>query len=670
MPLKAEILFAPSELRYDLPANQINSVQMPDLRNTTYKDGYRKKRNSLGTRLGTIQPLSGPVVGGFYYVRFAGTSFLVMATTDDLYKFNTTSNIWEVISRSTVLDACDTGWTAGSGDTLVHDTSDKMIGTASMKLTLEDVRADDDNLAYKDISSSDITANDSIGFWMKASTALAAGDVKIVISESNHASGEQTGTFLEVDCPILVADTWTFVRSAETLTNYDAVISVSLFGGAALASGLIIRVDDIRGYSQLTGDDDDFMSFDTIRDVGETDQWLVATNGVDELIKWTGAGVATNLITDFPAGVTSLTAKQLLQFKSHIHLFDVSENGNRYPTRVRWSNTALPADFINGNASFQDLVSDDWIKRALLLGPDTVVVLKSKSIWIGYATEDVDVFKYELQVPGLGVMAGRTAQAIKGSIIFLGWDDVYLFSGTNYVSVGKPIRTQLFAGFNITQVDRAFGMIVDDDNEYWLFCPMNGSTYCNTAFVYNYELGQWTGRHEFTLPISSTVEYQRQSSTTIGDLVGTIGEQNWKFGDKIGFLGAPVSMLGDNDGFVYQYDMNLYNDDPGNRDLAVDGWFMTKDFMQSGLLGRQYIQRLDIFGQAPGVITVDYSLNQGATWTSLGDVTITGPYTPSQIYIGVDCKVIRFRFRNNVSTGRFSFREARMYWKPTGSRLV
>ncbi|GAG54808.1 unnamed protein product, partial [marine sediment metagenome] len=66
-------------------------------------------------------------------------------------------------------------------------------------------------------------ANNSIGFWIKASTALAAGDVKIVVSESNHASGEQTGTFLEVDCPVLVADTWTFVRSAETLTAYGAV---------------------------------------------------------------------------------------------------------------------------------------------------------------------------------------------------------------------------------------------------------------------------------------------------------------------------------------------------------------------------------------------------------------------------------------------------------------
>ncbi|GAG54806.1 unnamed protein product, partial [marine sediment metagenome] len=342
-------------------------------------------------------------------------------------------------------------------------------------------------------------------------------------------------------------------------------------GGAALASGLIIHLDDIRGYSPLTGDNDDFMSFDTIRDVNETDQWLVGTNGVDELVKWTGTGVATNLITDFPAGVTSLTAKQLLQFKSHVHLFDVSENGNRYPTRVRWSNTALPADYINGNASFQDLVGNDWIKQAVLLGPDTVVVLKSKSIWIGYATEDTDVFKYEIQIPGLGAMAGRTAQAVKGSILFLGWDDVYMFSGTNYVSIGKPIRTELFRGFNISQVDRAFGMVVDDDNEYWLFCPMNNSDYCNTAFVYNYEIGQWVGRHEFTLPISSTVEYQNQSSTTVGDLVGTIGEQSWKFGDKIGFLGAPIAMLGDNDGYVYQYDMNLYNDDPGHRDIIIDG---------------------------------------------------------------------------------------------------
>jgi len=661
-------ILAPSALRYDIGANLIGDIETPDSRNCSWQDGVIVKRPGY-PRLGANLPLSGDVVGLHYFTLFSGTRYLIAATEDDLYKLNSTSERWEHITPSTVLETCDSGWSAGSGDTLVHDTTDKHMGTASMKLTLVAGRSDGDLLAYKDISSADISGHSHIGFWIKSSMALSAGDLEVVVSESNHAAGEKTGTYLETEITAIAADTWTFVRVAGTLTDFDAVISVSLFANASLTEALVLHLDDVRAYSPLTGDDDDFAEFAMIRDLTQTDQWAVISNR-KALFKYTGSGQAEALISTYPAGVTSLYANHILAFKGHLHLFDVTENGNRYPTRARWSDTHDPADFLNGNASYQDLTGADWIQAAVLMGADHLCVLKSGSLWIGYATGDSDVFRFEVQVPGLGALAGRTAKWLRNGVVFLGWDDVYRFDGSSWESIGRPIRKELFRVLDVAQADRAYAVVHDERKEYWLVVPRVGNTYPDTAFVWNFELQRWTGRYEFPDYLCAASDYQRQDNVTIGDLVGTIGDQDWTFGDKIGTQEAPVLVVADTSGYVYQYDLRQYNDDADGDNTAIDGWFDTKDFMFTALKTRQLIVRLDVYHEPPSTLSVSYSTDQGAHWTSLGSGTATDGRTPTVFYVNVDCRMIRFRFRNNSNNERFAFREARITWEPAGERIV
>lgn len=644
-------------------------MEMSDCRNCTLQDGLRIKRPGF-PRLGSNLPLSEACIGGIYYSLYSGTKQLVVGSTEDLYRLNTTSEKWELITPSATAEACDEGWAAGAADTMAHDDDDKMIGSASMKLTLTAARSENVCLAYKDISSLDISDHNSVGFWVKASTALAAGALKVVVSEANHATGERSGTYCETEITALTANTWTFVRVAVTLTDYDAVLSVSLYAGASLASGLIIHLDDVRAYTPLTGDSNDFLEADMLREVTDTDVTLGLTNNADEMLRWTGTGAAGALITTWPAGVTSLLAAQIMQFKDHWHLFGVTENGNFYPTRVRWGDTAKLGDFLNGNASYQDLRGGDWIKRAVRLTGDYVVVLKGHSIWLGYATGDSDIFKYEQQVPGLGAMAGRTAICINGEIIFLGWDNVYRFEGPTWEKIGDDIRRELFRGLNIAEIDRAFAVVHEAQNEYWLCVPYAQSTYCNTAFVYNYALQKWTGRHEFEDDLVAAAWYQSQSVITIGDLKGTIGDQNWRFGDMLGAQDAPVVVLMDADGLVYPYNHLAATDDAGGDDTSIDGWFITKDFMLSALKSRQVVIGLDLYHEPPSTMTVEYSTDKGATWAGSTELTASSGETPSQTWWNVDCRLIRFRLRNSSSSGRFAFREARIRWFPTGTRMV
>jgi len=332
-------------------------------------------------------------------------------------------------------------YNSGDGLDELSANADCVEGSYSIKITLAAERSENDLLAYKDISSTDITSHNSIGFWIKASTNLAAGDLKVVVSESNHASGERTGTYTEVDITALTANTWTYVRAAKTLTNYNEVISVSLFAGATVAAGTLIYLDDIRAYTPYTGvyttdgsGTVNFWSSDYVRKTTETDPWWIATNGKDKIQVYKGGSkvVMEDLITDFPTAAPTLLANNLVEFKTYLVLVATTEDGNYCPQRIRWSDTANPEDFLNGNASYQDLSGADWIQTAVKFKGDYLVVFKERSIWMGYATGESDIFNFDQKVSGTGTSAGKTVEVLADEIIFLGWDDVYVFDGIDY----------------------------------------------------------------------------------------------------------------------------------------------------------------------------------------------------------------------------------------------
>jgi hypothetical protein len=373
----APLLAPRGGLRLDMPADLISDLELSDCRCVRFDQGVVSKWPG-SRRLGANLPLSGAMVGLDLFTLLSGTEKLIGVTPYDGYVYNATTGYWETITKATELEACDSGWTAGTSVTATHDTSVKVRGTASLKLVLDAGRSDGDQLAYKDISSADISAHNSIGFWIRVSAALAAEALEIVLSESNHAAGEKTGTYVECLTTALAADTWTFVRLAKTLTSFDAVVSVSVYANATLASGLTIYLDDVRAYTSLTGADNNYASFGSIRKTTETDLWWILTNGVDPLLKYTGSGsaVLSDLITTYPAGVTSLLAKYVLAFDDYILLLNVTEQGNPYTQRVRWCDTAKPEDYLNGNASYRDLPGPDALTGGIIFRNDYALLLR------------------------------------------------------------------------------------------------------------------------------------------------------------------------------------------------------------------------------------------------------------------------------------------------------
>lgn len=653
-------------LNFSLPADLISDMEMSGGQNIFFEEGLVKKRYGY-TQKGNNLPLSGVVNGSDQFYDFGGNSWLLKCTTTDVYKYNPTPAMWEQITTSTQLHDCDAAWTAGSGDTIAADTSDKIEGDASVKITLTAERSDGDKLAYKNITSASIIAHNSIGFWIKSSAALAANALEVVVSES--ADGAKSGTYCETLTTALTADTWTFVRVAKTLTDYNAVVSVALYANATLASGLIIHIDDVRAYTPLTASyntsSEDLVSSDYIRKSTETDPWWIYTNGVDPLKYWTGSGQLANLISDYPSGVTTLLARHVVEFKDHLFLWDVTEDTDRYPQRGRWSDTADPEDFLNGNASYVDLTGADWVQGAIKFKGDYLVVCKERSIWVGYATGDSDVFQFDQKITGTGCAAPKTIEDLGDEVIFLGWDDVYAFDGTDYISLTEDnVGVRLINSINPEQIGKCFGVIIEEQKEYWLFYPSVGSDYCDAAWCFNYNLNKWT-RHTFSDYISMYGYYQIEASITINDLVGTIKQQNWRFDDRTTLESMPTTLFGDTSGYIYEYDRTVSNDDG----TAIDAYFDTKDFNPTQLMQRFWFPRLDVYYTGDS-LEVWYSTDKGVSWTLQDTLSANSSLADLiRVWSRLDITQVRMRFRNANAGEHFEFSRANMYWRPTGMRL-
>lgn len=149
-------------------------------------------------------------------------------------------------AANTPLDTCDVGWTQGTVNTTVSlDTSDYKTGIASNLLTVADAAAAGDILAYKAITSTDLSNHSSIHVWLKSSVNTDAGDLQFLVDNTAACASPQK----TLDIPALTANTWTRVvlffdttyHTAET--SLAAIISIGI-KMAVDKGAFTLRVDD------------------------------------------------------------------------------------------------------------------------------------------------------------------------------------------------------------------------------------------------------------------------------------------------------------------------------------------------------------------------------------------------------------------------------------------
>ena len=148
------------------------------------------------------------------------------------------------------IHTCETAWddAVDTDFTVTVDTQDYKRASGALKIVVAAAVSDGD-LMTDDISSLDLSGYDYVEFWIKATTAVVASDLYLLLDNvADCASPQET-----LVIPALVADTWTFVRVALANPELDTtIISVGLEYNANSGANTI-WLDDIRAVLAATG---------------------------------------------------------------------------------------------------------------------------------------------------------------------------------------------------------------------------------------------------------------------------------------------------------------------------------------------------------------------------------------------------------------------------------
>lgn len=240
---------------------------------------------------------------------------------------------------------------------------------------------------------------------------------------------------------------------------------------------------------------------------GVDDRWtggffngvLIANNGVDAPIYWSGSGVM-NPLPNWPAGVR---ARSLRAYKNAIVAAGIKRGNDDLPHTVLWSSLtdpgAVPAswdinDLTKEAGEFPLAEDPSLIIDQMSLG-DINVIYKEQSMWAMSASGDQQIFRFQ-RLPGdIGALArGCIVNTPLGHVV-LTPGDVILHSGQGPKSlINAVLRRWLFNAIDSTNRLRSFVATNPSANEVWICFPELGEQACTLAAVWNWRDNTWAIR--------------------------------------------------------------------------------------------------------------------------------------------------------------------------------
>lgn len=145
---------------------------------------------------------------------------------------------------SLVIDDCEDAWNEDvpANFTVSLDTTDKVVGTSSVKVDIAADAAAGTILCEVVAPGTALPKFTHLEFWIKSSVATAAGDLQILLDDTAKC----VSPLETLNVPALVADKWTHVRVALLTPQLDnAIISLGLKYTVDIGA-CTIHLDDFR----------------------------------------------------------------------------------------------------------------------------------------------------------------------------------------------------------------------------------------------------------------------------------------------------------------------------------------------------------------------------------------------------------------------------------------
>ncbi len=206
---------------------------------------------------------------------------------------------------------------------------------------------------------------------------------------------------------------------------------------------------------------------------------MFLTNGADGILVLAYTGVGTGVEGQFLHDDWALGAPSS---GLCVAIFDnrlvIGGPDGQY-TSVQWSSKGRMDHWDTGtyvDTGLQILGdSPDWIMALQKMG-DYLIAYRERSIWVGRKTyiSDPSLLFEPAPGQGVGIASAQSIGDLGEEHIFLGWDDVYIFSLAGMNPIGTRVKEEMFYGSHgiiPEYVRNCTGIIAEEFDEYWLFIP-------------------------------------------------------------------------------------------------------------------------------------------------------------------------------------------------------
>jgi hypothetical protein len=307
---------------------------------------------------------------------------------------------------------------------------------------------------------------------------------------------------------------------------------------------------------KFTGSFQDTWDTETFVNASDGKDWWVATNGIDNIIKWDGQ---TAQVED--AGIT-FQAFNLTVYSNMMVYANITQSGTRLPSTIINSNVGEPFNVTGGiSEQFKVHSGTDGIMNIAPIG-DNMAIYSSGTVTIAQFVGDPLIFVFRQAVSGIGAIASRAIADFGDFHEFVGNDSQYTFDGVTLQETGSHVWREILRQQDPSRIAFAFSHFDEESGDLiWSIPstsdPGSGSQEATAtlAWVEHYledvgdEYEVPFSKREF--PFTSSGYYQRQEGLTWDELTDMWSELNFRWNDQFFFSAFPLNLVGDFDGKVY-----------------------------------------------------------------------------------------------------------------------
>ena len=253
--------------------------------------------------------------------------------------------------------------------------------------------------------------------------ALNAGDTIEVIPTEN--SPNQTRFFAIV------------VSKQGNIVTVDRALP----GAGIIRGGSVVRFG-----IGLSGSEEHYPSWDVMPSA----DMLVITNGSDTPFRYTTTlGDGEQPVAEVPgliAAFTAFLANDVIVWKNHLIFLDTTENGIRYPYRVRRSGAAAPGEWTEGLSGKTDLLdSPSPILKALRLGPYLIIYRLNSAIRAEYLGSGARLIDFDTVIEGPGPVSKTAVTSLDSYHILVSTYGIHLYQGLlESNDIGSKVDLRIF----------------------------------------------------------------------------------------------------------------------------------------------------------------------------------------------------------------------------------